>query len=157
MKNFLYILLWVVTSVFSVPCLAGKVEISPADNKVTIPGVVTLYGEWIKEKGKKYDLSFAIQSEAPKNIIIQLSDMHCSHGDMQGELEHTFFNVGEKVINFKPHELKKFTFVCKIGSKVETGEYKIVVDTVYENASGDGKTLGKGLAKEVEWKVRIAK
>jgi len=89
---------------------------------------------------------------------VLLKEMQCYRGGLRGELAHTFFNTGERTINFARGQEKSFNLICKLGEKAsEGGEYRIVVGSVYENASGDGKTIGKVLKKDVEWKVRIAK
>jgi hypothetical protein len=134
---------------------AGKVDIAVSDNKVTKAGIISLYAEWVKDKGKKYDIGFNIRNESDKGIIVLLSEMRCYRGKEEGVLKHTFFNTGEKTINFRSGELKSMTLVCRLTTK-EEGEYRITVGHVYANASGDGKTLGKELLKNVEWKVRIA-
>lgn len=142
----------------SLSAFAGKVDIAESDNKITVPNVISLSAEWIKDKGKKYDIHFKMHNEHSKPIVVLLSEMTCYRGGMLGELAHTFFNTGERTIDFGAGQLKAFNLVCKIGEKggKNGGEYSIKLANVYENPSGDGKTLGKVLKTNVEWKVRIA-
>jgi hypothetical protein len=139
----------------SLKCQAARIAIAPADNRVSIPDVITIYSEWIKDKGNKYDLNLTINNAHQKGIIVLLKEMHCFRGAVEGELKHTFFNTGERTIDFKRGQSKSMTLVCHLKSKGE-GNYRIVLDQVYENASGDRKTIGKELAKAVDWHVRIA-
>lgn len=134
---------------------AGKVELGESDNKVTKAGVITLSADWLKDKGKKYDIAFRMKNEHKTGIIVRLDDMRCYRGETEGVLKHTFFNVGERTIDMRPGQLKKFTMVCHVGDK-SVGTYRIVVGHVYENASGDGRSLGKALAQDVTWQVTIA-
>jgi hypothetical protein len=152
MKNHLLILSLLA---FSPTLFAGRTDIAESDNKVTKPGVISLYAHWVKDKGKKYDIGYNMKNEHDKGIIVLLSEVHCYRGSSQGQLKHTFFNTGERTINFGAGELKSFNLVCQLGAE-NKGEYKITVGNVYENASGDGKTMGKVLAKDVVWKVKIA-
>ena len=151
MKTLLFVL------VVLVPTLshASKIDIAPEGNRLTKAGLVSLWSDWIKNKGKKYDISFHIKNESEKPIIIMLGEMHCFRGSVEGELKHTFFNTGEKTINFRGSETKNFTLVCQLDEKLK-GDYRILVKQVYENAGGDGKTLGKVLGKDLDWKVSIA-
>ena len=153
MKN--KVLVTFVTLLFTTSSFAGRVQLGVNDNKVTVKDVLSVWSEWIKDKGKKFDINIHLQNESDQGIIIQLSEIRCHRGGAQGELKHTFFNTGEKVMDFKPHEQKSFNLVCKIGQETK-GEYKLTVGTVYANPSGDGKTLGKPIAKNIEWKVKIA-
>lgn len=153
MKTRLYVL--TLSFILSVCSYAGRIDISPEGNRLTKAGIVSLWADWIKNKGEKYDIGFHIRNEGEKPIIIMLRGMRCYRGGGEGELKHTFFNTGEKTIDFRAGETKKFTLVCEIGEKYK-GDYRIVVGRVYENTGGDGKTLGKVLAKDVDWKVSIA-
>lgn len=151
MKNLLISLL----GFCSLTSFAGRTEIAAQDNKVTKPGVITIYADWVKNKGKKYDINMTFINEHDKGIIILIKEMRCSKGKRDGEIKHTFFNTGERTIDFGAGQKKQFNLVCVLGEKAE-GPYQVRVANVYENASGDGKTMGKVLAKNVEWKVNIA-
>jgi hypothetical protein len=104
----------------------------------------------IKDKGAKYDIKFAISNLSDKNIIILLSEMSCYRGHMMGILKHTFFNTGERTIDFKAGQMKEFKMVCDYGSKMK-GDYKISIRKVYENPNGDGATKGKVITENIDW------
>ena len=130
-------------------CGGKKVAFDEAQ-KVKKEGVA-VWTNWLKDKGKKFDLQFNIQNEGKKDIIILLSDMSCFHGSVAGTLKHTFFNTGERTIDIHPGQLKSFNLVCNMGGESQ-GDYKILISRVYENPNGDGKTRGKAIVNDLEWK-----
>jgi hypothetical protein len=146
-----------IACLISVSSYAGgnKIDIASSDNKVTRPGVFSVFADWIKEKDKKYDLNISLINEHSKPVIVLMTEMKCFRGKAQGELKHTFFNTGEKTIQFASGQLKNFNLVCKSIDQ-KTGEYGVAIGNIYENASGDGRTLGKVLAKDITWQIRVA-
>lgn len=120
-------------------------------NQMIAKDIVSIGVPWIKDKGKKFDVNVRIHNESPeKGIIIFLSDMGCKRGAVRGELKHTFFNTGEKTIDFKPNETKSFTLVCRTSSEGR-GDFNLTVSKVYSNPSMDGKTVGTVIAKDLTW------
>lgn len=137
---------------FCVPALATEKYTPGPDNKAVVKGVATLSVAWIKDKGKKFDVHVNIHNDnQDKGMIIFLSDMTCQRGNMGGTLKHTFFNTGERTINFHPNETKEFNLVCNIGDESK-GDFKILVSKIYENPSMDGRTVGKVIGKDIVWK-----
>jgi hypothetical protein len=128
---------------------AGRTEIAPAGNKVTKAGVISIYSEWVKDKGKKYDLNLTLSNDHDKDIIVLLNDFRCFRGTVSGEIK------SDDTIHLLPGKKKGLTVTCNLGSKTK-GEYRIVVTKVYENPASDEKTLGKVIGTEIEWKVAIA-
>lgn len=121
------------------------------DNNIHQKGVVTVQVPWIKDKGKKFDVHLSIHNENPdKGMIIFLSDMGCRRGKVTGELKHTFFNTGEKTIDFKPNQTKDFNLVCRTEGATR-GDFKLSINKVYNNPSLDGKTVGKVIAENLTW------
>lgn len=122
-----------------------------ADNQMKAANIFSLRVPWIKNKGDKYDVRLILHNENPeKGIIVFLSDLTCKRGNIAGMLKHTFFNTGEKVIDFKPNETKEMTLVCRTEG-AENGDFKLNLSKVYENPSLDGKTVGKVIAKDLSW------
>ena len=117
---------------------------------------VSMWATWVKDKGKKYDLNLNIANNTDKDVIIMLEEMSCFRGSNRGALKHTFFNTGERVIDFRAGQMKGFNLVCDLQANVE-GDFKIKVAKVYENLGGDGKTRGKAIASDLEWKINIVK
>ena len=120
-------------------------------NQLKAPGIFAVTIPWIKDKGDKYDVKMVLHNEnTEKGLIVFLTDLSCKRGNVTGMLKHTFFNTGEKVIDFKPNETKDFTLVCKTEG-TQTGEFKLSLSKIYENPSLDGKTVGKVVAKDLTW------
>lgn len=114
-------------------------------------GPIVIWASWVKPKGDKYDLNLNIENTTSDFVIVFLSDLACFQGDQKGDLKHTFFNTGERTIDFGPHQHKDFNAVCRLASD-GVGDYRIVVGSVFSNPSHDRKTSDKEIAKNVEWK-----
>lgn len=130
----------------------AKQEFHPdSENQMKAANIFSARVPWIKDKGDKYDVRLVLHNENPeKGIIVFLSDMSCKRGNIAGSLKHTFFNTGERTIDFKPNETKEMTLVCKTEGSAN-GDFKLAVAKVYENPSLDGKTVGKVVAKDLSW------
>ena len=134
---------------------SGKKIIPDGSDRVT-KNNISIWSSWVKNKSDKFDVRLHIANDSEKDVIILLSEMHCFRGTIRGELKHTFFNTGERTIDFRPRETKEFNLVCRTNENAE-GDFKIVVGHVYANPQGDGKTRGDAIAKDLEWKVVDAK
>lgn len=111
---------------------------------------IKVSANWIKDKGSKYDVELAVRNVSERPIIIFLADMKCARGKAEGTLKHSFFNTGERTIDFKGGEAKTFRMVCQIGHESD-GAYRVTVAKVYDNPSGDGVRTDKVVAKELVW------
>ena len=131
-------------------------ELVAEQNKVTRPNVISVSADWISDKGKKYDLGFNVHNEHNKGIIILLKEFRCFKGKTEGVVKHAFFNAGERTIDFRQGQMKQFKLVCTAKGE-PGGEFKIIISKVYENPNDDGKTTGKVLAQNIEWKAAFAK
>lgn len=147
--------LLVVIGLLSASC-SHRQELSADQNKITRPGVISVSADWVKMKGKKFDIGLNLTNEHSKSIIVLLKEIKCFKGKNEGMLKHTFFNTGERTIDLRPGQMKAFRFVCDGGDK-EDSEMKIVIGKVYENPNDDMKTTGKTLAQNVEWKAAFKK
>jgi hypothetical protein len=132
-------------------CSHGK-ELRTSSAKVTENPWITISALELKDKSKKYDIELVIRNKSDRDIIIYLRDMQCYRGEIPGMLKHTFFNTGERTIDFHRGQMKKFRLVCDLGTK-QQGAYKIVVGRVFDNPEGDGSTKGKVLAQSIEWNL----
>lgn len=141
-----------VLAFFLVGCGGGKVSLAPEQTTMKKDGLITMNVEWIKDKKKKYDIRMRVHNDAKTAIIFKLSDMQCFRGERQGILKHTFFNTGERTIDFRPGQMKTFQMVCDLGDKSE-GQFKIVFGRIFDNPTNDGATTGKVLADGIEWKA----
>jgi hypothetical protein len=127
----------------------AKQVLEPKNNQASVKGVVTLTVDWIKDKKSKFDLHILIHNEQSNSgIIVFLGSMGCGRGALNGQLKHTFFNTGEKTIDFRPNQTKEFTLVCQLPSATK-GIYKINLGKIWDNPTLDGKTTGKSLADDL--------
>jgi hypothetical protein len=131
-------------------CGAKRIAIKP-DTKVTAGEVASVSVNWIKDKKSKFDFQLKIKNESAENIIIYLSDISCARGDVGGEVTHTFFNTGERTIDFGPRQSKSFNAVCRLGVKVREGDFKVSVAKIFSNPSEDRKTPGEVIARDINW------
>jgi hypothetical protein len=142
MKLFVSIL-----AVFSVSSAADQMFRPGPDNKMEAKGIVTVEIPWINDEGDSYDVQFRVTNDNDdKGMIIFMSDLSCKRGNVTGRLKYTFFNAGERTIDFKPGETKEFKMVCKTEDH-KKGDFKLNIARIYNNPSLDGKTVGKIIAK----------
>lgn len=135
-------------------CGHGKIALDSTNSNVANE-VVSLTVLWLKDKGKKFDVELQIQNKSNEDIIIKLADMNCGKGTAGGQLKHTFFNTGERTIDFTGHQMKRFRLVCDIGQKVP-GDFQISINRIFANPEGDGATKGKQIAEKLQWKAAAA-
>ncbi len=131
----------------------GSSRVKPdKSTQIVKEGVAAIWVAWVKDKGDKYDVNMNIHNDSTeKGMIIFLSDMTCKRGSMPGKLRHTFFNTGERTIDFRPRETKSFNLVCDTHND-QKGDFTIHFAKIYDNPSLDGKTTGKVIAENLEWR-----
>lgn len=122
------------------------------DNADSKNNTIKVWANWVKNKGKKFDIQFAMENLTDKHIIVKLREVQCARGKTTGRIKHTFFNTGERTMDFMPNEMKQFNLVCHIGSKA-SGPFNMRIVNVYDNPSGDGSTVGKPIVKNVIWSI----
>ena len=93
---------------------AGRIQLSPAANKVQKKNVIAVWAEWVKDKGEKFDVRLGIQNIGDTPMIVLLRDIGCTKGKSKGNMKHTFFNTGEKTIDFQGGETKTMNLVCRL-------------------------------------------
>lgn len=140
----------VVASWFLTLAACGSAQIHPETATVTPNKVIDMKANWVKDKSKKWDIELAMTNKSEKDIIIMLSDLQCSRGNTNGMLHHTFFNTGERTIDFHKSQTKIFRLVCDTGTPTE-GDFKIVINRIYDNPSADGTTKGKVVGDRITW------
>ena len=133
-----------------------QIKLDPATTKVTAKGILSVSANWIKDKQDKFDMRLRLNNESESGLIILLNDIRCFRGSARGQIKHTFFNTGERTIDFQAGEVKVFNIVCRFDSDT-TGDFKIAIHKVYENKELDGKTKGKVLATNIEWVLKATK
>jgi len=142
--------LWLSLFVLVAAACGGRVKLDPQSNVAKQDGIVSMWAEWVKDKGDKYDIRMNIKNDSDQATIIMLNGLQCYRGQIPGRLKHTFFNTGERTMDFRPGELKTFNLVCVYGSDTK-GDFRIVIDRIFENPSGDGRQTGKVVAQKIEW------
>jgi hypothetical protein len=135
-------------------CGHKKVALDQSNSNVSNE-VVSMTVLWLKDKGKKFDVEIQVQNKSNDDVIIKLGDMNCGKGAAGGQLKHTFFNTGERTIDFTPHQMKQFRLVCDIGQAVP-GDFQITINRVFDNPQGDGATRGKQIGGKLQWKAAAA-
>lgn len=121
-----------------------------SENNAVTQGPVKVWANWVKDKGEKFDIQFLMENIHTKPVIVKLHDVQCARGKRGGNLQHTFFNTGERTIDIMPGEVKQFNFVCTVGVKT-AGAFNMRLNRVYDNPEKDGATLGKVIAKNIIW------
>jgi hypothetical protein len=129
---------------------ASKRTFTGESASVTTNSFIDIQALWLKDKGKKYDLELNVRNISEQPVILLLSEMSCQKGGQTGILRHTFFNTGERTIDFRAGEMKRFKMVCDVGTDAK-GDHKITVGQVYANPEGDGRTKGPVLASDIVW------
>ena len=126
------------------------------DNGVSKAGVIKVSANWVKDKGKKFDIEFVIENIGDKGIIVDLNDIQCARGKRTGSVKHTFFNTGERTIDLRGGQMKIFGLVCNIGTKAG-GPFNMRITKVYHNPGDDGSSRGKVVAKNIVWSTPAIK
>lgn len=135
-------------------CGSSK-KVNDPQNFATMKGIITVWAEWVKDKGRRVDSEFHIRNDSDKFIIVLFHDMTCSKGDRTGTLKYTFFNTGERTIDLGPGQTKSANMVCNFPASVK-GPLKVSISKVFENPSKDRATPGKLVASDVIWMQKDA-
>lgn len=115
------------------------------------PGVFSLRGTWVKEKGRKFDVGLTLRNESPAFQIVFLSDLVGGRGAAEDRMRHATWGWGERTIDLRPGEEKSFTMSCSVSADAASAPVHVTVRRVYENPSRDGRTPGKVVAEGVTW------
>ena len=127
------------------------------NNEVKAGDAISVWASSVKDKDKKYDLSFNLRNlSTTDGLLVMFPDMSCKRGEVKGNLRYPTFGSKGNTLALKPEETKNFTVVCDLPTEVK-GEYSIILGKVYANPSNDGYTQGKVLADTVVWKTSDVK
>jgi len=146
MKYFNYLLVALLT----VACTTKQKFETASQAPVKDKSGMALQVNWLKDKTVKYDVEVVMTNESEKARIVMLSDIHCFKGDTRGILKHTFFNTGERTIDFQPGENKSFKLVCNHHTPAD-GAFRLLVTKIYDNPEMDGASKGEIVSKNLEW------
>ncbi len=139
-----------IAGILSLSACSGKKVLKEDNVDVTKNEVLDLRVNWLKNKGDKFDLEMTVINISKEDIIIMLNDVSCAKGSFPGVLRHTFFNTGEKTIDIRASQLKRFTLVCDLRTEVE-GPYTVSINRIYTNLNSDGVSKGKTIGDKVVW------
>jgi hypothetical protein len=141
---------WLVLALLVLTACGHSVVTPDAQNIASKKGVVSAWADWVKPKGKKYDMRFHFKNESTGSIIVKSSDVSCFRGAVQGEMHYTFFNTGERTIDLGVGQNKGANMVCSFPA-VLTGDFKVTIARVFDNPSNDGKTAVNVIANDLVW------
>ncbi len=158
MQNFkaLHFLGFFVATISLSACGGKKVSFNADNYKATKNPLFEAQVGWVEDKEDKYDFELTLRNLSKTPAIVYLSDIRCKRGGMEGRVTHTFFNTGERTMDFKPFESKTNNMVCRFGND-QSGDYLIQIARVYDNPSGDGAKTGKVIAKNIEVSITTKK
>lgn len=141
-------LLLAFVGMFAFGCGGKRTNIKVDSDKTSKSEYLQMDVDWVKVKGSKFDIQLRIQNISQKDIIVMLNDMSCGRGDVAGSLKHTFFNTGERTIDFRIGQSKSFRLVCRMGGNGQ-GPFFIDIARVYDNPTADGARRGDVLGKSM--------
>jgi hypothetical protein len=122
------------------------------DAEVKVDKVIAFWPDKLIVKRKAFEIVISVENLYKDDILLLLTDFRCEKGGVAGDLKHAHLGIGERNIDFKPNQLKRFEFACIFhDGATPPGEVKLSVLQVYENPSHDGKTRGKAIAKNLVW------
>lgn len=119
-------------------------------------GVMEARINWLKDKKNKFDFELVLSNLKETGLIVYLNDIACKKGSVIGEVKHTFFNTGERTIDFRPGETKRFKLVCKLFGEVQSDKFNVTIKRINSNPSNDGKTVGKLLLRDLSVPINFS-
>lgn len=140
---------------FAMPAQSARDKVMFDSAAATAKGIMEARVQWIKDKKNKFDFELVLTNLTESGLIVYLHDISCKKGKVVGEAKHTFFNTGERTMDFKPGQSKKFKLVCKLGVEEFSDKYVVGVRRVSSNPNFDGKTVGKLLAKDLNISIKM--
>jgi hypothetical protein len=152
-SKYIAIVLFLVSGILPSHAKRDKVVLDSAT--ATAKGVMEARVEWVKDKKSKFDYGLVLTNLTESGLIVYLHDIACKKGKVSGETKHTFFNTGEKTIDFKPGETKRFKLVCRLNTEVFSNDYSVGLRRINSNPNYDGKTVGKLLYKDLNIPIKM--
>ncbi len=123
----------------------GRVRYDLAGTQpVEVPTVVAAGGEWIKDKGRKFDVRWWIQNRSNYNMVIYREDVQCHKGRVKGQLRGLERSAR---IEFGPGQERVFTLTCDTNGKTP-GAFQMVMAQVFEDRRPEEDRL---VARDLVW------
>ena len=133
----------------------GRMGLIKAENEVMVEGLFSVWGVWVKDKGRKFDVKLRIANDARHPIMIRRRDLHCSMGDRWGNFR--LLNVPRRITRLwiSPEQVVTLVGVCEIGERVR-GDFRVLIGRVFEGQRfrRHGRLVvrpGDLLATDIEW------
>lgn len=98
----------------------------------------TLRVNWVKDKGRKYDIELVLANQLAAPIVIRPGDIRCSRGSADGELKYASV---EGAIVLGPEETRMFHMVCRTGPRA-SGPYQIEIARLFSKGKVVGASIG---------------
>ena len=111
---------------------------------VEIPQLLAAGGEWIKDKGRKFDVRWWIQNRSNYELVIYRDDFKCARGTTPGKLRGM---ERSPRVQLGPGQERVFTLTCEtIGTR--TGSFEMTMAQVFESRQPEDDRL---VAKDMVW------
>jgi len=136
-------------------CVKTRFEL---DEAVEMKDVMRIKVIQLRDKFKKgkYDVSLEVSNLNDKSLVFYYGEIRCFRDGQLGRLDYPFFGAGERAIDLKPHETKRFNYTCKTERTRKPGQaFKLVYGRIFENPNNDGLTSGRILGKDLSLEVLV--
>jgi hypothetical protein len=145
---------WVVVALAlaAAGCGGHRRMLAPDSNTQTREGVLSVWADWVVDKGDKFDVELNLQNRSDRTLVLFSQDITGARGTTPGVVKHGHFGLGERAIDLSPGQLKTFTFVCVHG-KGARGDFSLRLGKIFDNPSNDRKTPGDVMAEGLEWRL----
>ncbi|MBM4063974.1 MAG: hypothetical protein FJ265_23180, partial [Planctomycetes bacterium] len=94
---------------------------------ITVPRVVSVWGNWTKVRRESFDVSLSIRNESPDDIVVLLHEIVAARGDAVGDVYYAAFGIGERFIDLVSGQTKTFTLVCSLRVAAPTAPVRVTL------------------------------
>ena len=99
---------------------------------ITHPGSASLWADWIKDEGKKFDMRAVLRNVSSRPLVVGRGDFDCSKGPLTGQLRILDGATSEVVL--RPGQEVQVVLVCHLGRKVK-GPFRLTLHRVRDAAT----------------------
>jgi len=142
----------VVLALAAAGCGGTRYTLTPESNTQTQENVISVWANWVKDKGEKFDVDLRVKNLSDKMQILYSDDITGSRGATTGTIKHARLGIGERTIDIAPGQTKSLVIVC-IHDGEPSGDFVIRLGRIYDNPSGDRKTSGAVVSEGIEWRL----
>ena len=151
MRSVLKIGLAVVLGALLLGC-GARTKLIKNENAVLVEGLFEVWGQWVKDKGRKLDLKLTIANDFNAPILIRTRDVHCSRGERWGEVHFIDRHRSDTAIHVHPGRSTQLLLVCQLAEPVP-GDIRVLFSHVFEDPHDSMAGVGELLASDIEWMV----